>query len=218
MGFLAAANAGSDLAFLVQQAAREIEGKKEGNENQVAGGIMVGTRAVSILIEIVGSRLKIIKLSGGNQKAVDKLSTEWGEQLKRLECPPGKLSNAIPNSGITRTGNKSRIIFDGMEVRAVRDLSHVSESTLRAMAKKGFAAKDINGNPLQLHHLNQNPAGPLVEIPYTRHKIGNPIQHPLGNAPGVGLTAEQRAVFDAFRESYWKARAIEELLKRGLKP
>ncbi len=105
-----------------------------------------------------------------------------------------------------------------MEVRAVRDLSHVDESTLRAMSKKGFAAKDINGNPLQLHHLGQNPAGPLVEIPVTRHRGSNRIQHPLGNAPGVGLTAEQRAAFDAYRESYWKARALEQMQRRGLTP
>jgi hypothetical protein len=105
-----------------------------------------------------------------------------------------------------------------MEVRAVRDLSHVKESTLRQMAKDGFAAKDINGKPLVLHHLDQNPAGPLVEMPGFRHSIHNPIQHPLGNAPGVGLSVEQRAAHNAWRGEYWKARATEELARRGLTP
>ena len=107
-------------------------------------------------------------------------------------------------------------MFDGMEVRAVRDLAHVDEATLRAMAQRGFAGKDIYGRPLVLHHMGQSPAGPLVEIPRPLHNINNAIQHPLGNAPGVGLTAEQRAAFDVWRVEYWKVRAIEELAKRGL--
>ncbi len=105
-----------------------------------------------------------------------------------------------------------------MEVRAVRSLSHVDDSTLRAMAKNGFAPKDINGKKLILHHLDQNPSGPIVEIPAFRHSIGNRIQHPLGNSAGAGLTAEQRAAFDAWRESYWKTRALEELGIRGITP
>ena len=114
-----------------------------------------------------------------------------------------------------RLDRPNRLVFDGMEVRAVRDLSHVDEATLRAMAQRGFAAKDLHGRPLVLHHLEQNPAGPIVEIPKPLHNIHNPVQHPLGNAPGVGLTAEQRAAFDAWRVEYWKARAAEELTKRG---
>ena len=105
-----------------------------------------------------------------------------------------------------------------MEVRAVRNLSHVDDSTLRAMAQHGFAAKDINGKKLILHHLDQNPAGPIVEIPGFRHSIGNRVQHPLGNAAGAGLTAEQRTAFNAWRTDYWKTRALEELTRRGLTP
>ncbi len=105
-----------------------------------------------------------------------------------------------------------------MEVRGVRNLSHVKESTLRQMAKDGFAAKDINRKSLILHHLDQNPAGPVVEMPGFRHSVHNRIQHPLGNARGVGLTAEQRTAFNAWRVEYWKARALEELARRGLTP
>jgi RHS repeat-associated protein len=122
------------------------------------------------------------------------------------------------SSGIIRSGTNSRVVFDGMEVRGVRDLSHVSDSTLKQMAKDGFAAKDINAKALELHHLDQNPAGPVVEIPGFRHKISNEIQHPFGNSPGAGLTAEQRAAFDAWRVNYWKARAAEELARRGMTP
>jgi hypothetical protein len=98
-----------------------------------------------------------------------------------------------------------------MEVRAAPDLLHVDESTLRAMSQKGFAGKDINGEPLVLHHLGQNPAGPVVEMPAFRHNVHNRVQHPFGNTPGAGLTKEQRAAFDVWREDYWRARALEEL-------
>ena len=118
--------------------------------------------------------------------------------------------------GIVRLARPGRVMFDGMEVRAVRGLAHVDEGTLRAMVQRGFAAKDIHGRPLVLHHLGQIPAGPLVEIPAPLHNIHNPIQHPFGNATGVGLTVEQRAAFDAWRIEYWKARALDELTGRGL--
>jgi hypothetical protein len=118
--------------------------------------------------------------------------------------------------GIVRGTNAGRVTFDGFEVRAVRDLSHLDEGTLRAMEELGFAARDVNGQPLQLHHLDQNPAGPLVEIPRPQHNIGNRVQHPFGNQAGAGLTAEQRAAFNEWRTGYWQERAREELARRGL--
>jgi hypothetical protein len=131
----------------------------------------------------------------------------------------GPRANPVaPRSGLVQGSNPSRVVFDGMEVRGVRNLSHIDDTTLRAMAKSGFAPKDINGNKLILHHLNQNPPGPVVEMPRLPHSIGNRVQHPLGNAPGAGLTTEQRAAFNAWRESYWKARALDELARRGLMP
>ena len=138
--------------------------------------------------------------------------------LKLKSLTVGELLAINSGTRLIRGNNPSRLVFGGMEVRAVRNLSHIDESTLRAMAKKGFAAKDINGDPLILHHLKQNPAGPLVEIPAFRHSIGNRVQHPFGNASGLGLTAEQRSAFNLWRESYWKARALEELTRRGLSP
>jgi len=83
------------------------------------------------------------------------------------------------------------------------------------MQKKGFAAKDKNGNSLQLHHHKQNPEGPIIEIPAKNHKISNPKQHPNGNKKGGGLTPQQRDDFNGWRERYWKERATEELNKRA---
>jgi hypothetical protein len=103
------------------------------------------------------------------------------------------------NTEIVRGVNPSRLTFKGMEVRGVRDLSHLDKTTLKQMQLYGFAARDRNGNPLHLHHLEQNPAGPLVEIPFFRHKISNRIQHPFGNAAGAGLTPKERAEFNTWR-------------------
>jgi hypothetical protein len=60
--------------------------------------------------------------------------------------------------------------------------------------------------------------GFIVEMPYSQHKIGNVLQHPFGNTPGMGIGDLEREVFDDWREAYWKARAREELLRRWLVP
>ncbi len=154
---------------------------------------------------------RITAIAGGDPEAVGKLlfevaSVVAGGTLARAE-------NAL--SAVIR-GPNGRAVFGGFEIRGVRDLSHVSESTLREQAKKGFASKDHRGRKLALHHLDQNPAGPLVEMPAVNHSVHNRIQHPLGNTPGSGLTAAQRAEFNVWREQYWRARAQGELTRRGL--
>ena len=105
-------------------------------------------------------------------------------------------------------------VFQGMEVRAVRNLGHVDDSTLRAMSNHGFAPKTINGDKLVLHHHRQNPSGFIVEVPASNHSIGNLRQHPFGNQLGSGLTAGQRSSFNQWRVNYWKSRATEELSRR----
>jgi hypothetical protein len=104
--------------------------------------------------------------------------------------------------------------FQGMEVRAVRDLSHLDQGTLEAMQEAGFAPRTVNGEQISLHHLNQNPAGPLVEMPRGNNLVGNTVQHPLGNTTGAGLTDAQRAAFNTWRTDYWKWRATQELSLR----
>ena len=121
---------------------------------------------------------------------------------------PSRGETVVPGAG-------AKAMFRGIEIRGMRDLSHLSDSTLRVMADEGFAPKDIDGRPLVLHHHRQNPAGFVVEMPAGKHSIGNPRQHPYGNAPGVGLTPAERAAFDDWRVSYWKARARGELARRG---
>jgi hypothetical protein len=98
------------------------------------------------------------------------------------------------------------------------NLGHLSEGTLRAMTDKGFAGTLADGEKIVLHHNQQNAKGFIVEMPYSRHKIGNVFQHPNGSTPGMGIGDLEREVFDDWREAYWKARAREELLRRGIVP
>jgi len=115
------------------------------------------------------------------------------------------------------TAMRNVVQFQGMEVRAVRDLSHLDQGTLEAMQEVGFAPRTVNGEQMVLHHLDQNPAGPLVEMPRGNHSVWNTVQHPLGNTAGAGLTDVQRSAFDAWRTEYWQWRATRELnLRRVL--
>jgi RHS repeat-associated protein len=131
--------------------------------------------------------------------------------LGRIGSRPGSVERLAANSG----GRANTLVHNGMEVRAVRDLSHVDDSTLGAMAEKGFAARTINGDKIVLHHHQQNPAGFIVEMPAKNHNIWNTNQHPFGNPPGTGLTPQQRSAFDAWRVDYWKSRAQTEIQRRA---
>ncbi|HTV40096.1 MAG TPA: HNH/ENDO VII family nuclease [Candidatus Sulfotelmatobacter sp.] len=104
--------------------------------------------------------------------------------------------------------------FKGLEIRAVRNLSHLKVGTLRAMARDGFAGYTKNGERISLHHLAQNPNGPLVEMPRPNNRISNVIQHPFGNTPKAGLTEKQRDFHNNWREEYWRWRARRELRAR----
>jgi RHS repeat-associated protein len=112
------------------------------------------------------------------------------------------------------TAMRNVVQFEGMEVRAVRDLSHVEQGTLEAMQQHGFAPTTVSGDSTVLHHLGQNPAGPLVEMPAANHSIWNSVQHPLGSTAGAGLTDAERAAYNAWRTDYWKWRATQELNTR----
>ncbi len=141
-------------------------------------------------------------------KPVKALLGKCGELLKRTDdacaCSPAAEGTAMRNV----------VQFQGMEVRAVRDLAHVEQGTLEAMQQSGFAATTVNGDRIVLHHLGQNPAGPLVEMPRPLHSIGNSVQHSFGNTAGAGLTEAQRAAHDAWRVQYWQWRATQEMNAR----
>jgi hypothetical protein len=71
------------------------------------------------------------------------------------------------------------------------------------------------GQAIHIHHVNQEVDGFLWELARPLH-LGTPELHPLGKAAGVGLSAEERAAFDIWRDAYWRQRASYELLTRGV--
>jgi hypothetical protein len=126
----------------------------------------------------------------------------------------------FPSSRIISLEKPGRVVFDGVEFRAVRDLSHVSEDHLRKMYKVGANPHDVYGNKLSYHHLDQipqrQPGSAYVLIPQKKHNIWNKAQHPKGNAKGAGLTPAQRAESDKLVRDFNKAIAENELKRRGV--
>jgi hypothetical protein len=59
------------------------------------------------------------------------------------------------NSSIQPLDKRGAIKYDGIEIRGVRDFSHLSDNKVEAMIKKGVAPHDIHGNSITLHHLDQ---------------------------------------------------------------
>ena len=145
----------------------------------------------------------------------DPIGVSGGINYYQFASNPTEFIDSLGLKCIKRLSQKNRLEFDGLEVKAVRDLSHLSQGTLEAMAKLGFAATDQKGNKLILHHRLQNPNGQIIEMPAKNHKIGNPRQHPNGNQKGQGIGDSARTDFNKWREDYWRARAQEELDKRN---
>ena len=127
-------------------------------------------------------------------------------------------SHFTKESLIKPLDKKGRVMFDGVEFRAVRDLSHMSENTLRDMVRYGKNPESTFNIRLDGHHNKQQyhrePGAFIIEIPENKHSIGNKIQHPLGNKGG--LTKEQRTDWDKVRKAFNKERAKQELIRRGI--
>jgi hypothetical protein len=182
-------------------------------ERALAGGASVGRQA-----ELAGAELNIAR-NAQQHMAQSAARFEIGntaaaQRVEGVYANAGGVAGSAADTGLTLIG-KNRVMFQGLEVRAVRDLSHLGNSTLTAMAEKGFAGRLPNGESIILHHNKQNPAGFIIELPASKHIVWNVNQHPLGNSPGAGLTAQQRLEFNVWRDNYWRARARAELDRRA---
>ncbi len=166
-----------------------------------------------------------------NQKVADKLKQgtekrDVSSTTTTTASPQLASKNALDASGFSATSKiapldrKGRVMFDGVEFRAVRDLGHINSETLWDIYRTGRAPKDALGNPLREHHhlqkYHRENGAFIVEMPAKNHKVNNPLQHPKGNKKGQGLTLEQRADYDKLRSAFHKERARQELIKRGL--
>ena len=142
-----------------------------------------------------------------------------GREFKDATFGGAIRESSIPAGSKLEYLGPGRVKFDGVEFRAVRDLSHLSEADLRIMHKRGVSPKTLDQYPVQGHHYKQldhrHPDGFIVEIPRNRHSYANKVQHP--KLPGEGLPDEARKEWDnILRAKYNKERARTELLKRGL--
>jgi hypothetical protein len=108
--------------------------------------------------------------------------------------------------------------FRGRTVDVIEDLSHLDEATLRRIWETGRAPYNSQQMQINLHHVGQDPRGNLWEIGRPFNDVNNRALHPLGNAPGVGLTDAQLNEFANWRYAYWSARAGAELMSRGVTP
>lgn len=74
--------------------------------------------------------------------------------------------------------------------------------------KQGKAPLDNSGKPIELHHENQNPKGPLKEMTQEQHRgPGNyKDNHPYGNSRPSQIDRGQAS---QDRQQYWKNKANE---------
>ena len=113
-----------------------------------------------------------------------------------------------------RVTKATTIEVDGIEFKGQRNLAHLSGDELLAIKKTGNNPPNANGDSMVQHHINQDPAGPVVEMPRKFHNIHNETQHPKGNKKGVGLTKQERKDFNKTRRKLNKQRAKGEIEKR----
>jgi len=166
------------------------------------------------------------KIKGFDAKADEFVGKAWKVSGKGAKTGKAGKKNVVDqssfsrNSKITPLDKKGRVEFDGVEFRAVRDLSHLDEKHLREMYRKGSNPKDVGNVRLDGHHHQQKyhreKGAFIVEVPKNKHSIKNLIQHPHGNKIGKGLTADQRKDWNKIRIPFNKERAKEELIKRKI--
>jgi hypothetical protein len=133
----------------------------------------------------------------------------------------GRVDNAataatlVTSKAVEAVNLSKRVVFNGTEVRAVRDLSHVSDIHLEKMAMTGVNPYNQKGERLIYHHLDQK-SEVVVMIPQKFHAENlNPNLHPYGNAKGTGLGGQARIDYNKWRLDYNREIAIRELERRA---
>jgi hypothetical protein len=71
---------------------------------------------------------------------------------------------------------------------------------------RGYAPTGVDGKSVILHHLLQSDRAGLVELTHTMHNQWSSTLHINPNTIPSGIN---RAAFEAFREAYWRTRAID---------
>ncbi|MDK8643438.1 HNH/ENDO VII family nuclease [Niallia taxi] len=103
--------------------------------------------------------------------------------------------------------------INGMDVYVRNDINPnqtdaLGRTNLERM-EQGLAPLDETGQSIELHHIRQNPEGPLVELKSVEHEGNFELLHPNLDSP----SAIDRGEFAKIRAEHWKARA--EMIKVG---
>ena len=124
-----------------------------------------------------------------------------------------------PLKGVLKAGAKVGLreptrrvmVWKGHTVMAVRGMDHLPDAYLWKMLRNGSGMKDKTGKVLDLHHLGRQ-RGKVVMIPSRLHTMANKTQHPAGAVLGK----VERKKFRAWKKTFWRQRARDELKVRGL--
>jgi uncharacterized protein RhaS with RHS repeats len=127
----------------------------------------------------------------------DPIRLDGGRQFYGYVKDPNSWIDAFGLKGGTPFTDSKRLT---LEVKNQQDLGHMSNAQLEYMKREGVAGttkgKRVSGSEkIILHHQKQNPAGLVIEMPVSKHDVGNKKQHPFGNKKGTGV-GQNRPDFD----------------------
>ncbi|MDN8599681.1 RHS repeat-associated core domain-containing protein, partial [Citrobacter sp. S2-9] len=95
-------------------------------------------------------------------------------------------------------------LFDPNRMTTWRERGKVISGTNIERMATGRAPIGFDDNPVNLHHMLQNPDGPIAEMSQTFHKSNSGIIHINPNTIPSGI---DRATFDSWRKEYWTMRS-----------
>jgi RHS repeat-associated protein len=161
------------------------------------------------------NRFRYYDAESGGYISQDPIGLQGGLGLYNYVSDPNIWVDELGLSpGIPFTDSKGLTL----EVKNQQDLGHMSDAQLEYMKEHGVAGTTKGGRvsgteKIVLHHQKQNPSGPIIELPKSKHDLGNKKMHPHGNKKGAGV-GKSRADFDNWRKEYWQHRADNELKSR----
>ena len=99
------------------------------------------------------------------------------------------------------------IIFEGIKIYINDNIFDPDQynkkqgMTNKELMKSGKAPIGKDGKYINLHHHNQNPNGPLIEMLASEHSKKGSGLHPMRRGSKIN-----RSQFSAFKQRYWKYR------------
>jgi hypothetical protein len=123
--------------------------------NKLVGGGRSSKAGRSSKDALVGKKRILTRQQQAEQKHKERATGKKGAPKRDKPKNLVDVSNFSEDSLIKPLDRKGGEIFDGVEFRGVRDLSHMSEVDLRIMYQRGRNPIDKMDNPLRGHHHKQ---------------------------------------------------------------